>query len=1408
MMALHRFEGGNASRPRLFMLRATGLRLLLIIVLLGGFSHPVGAECSPGEGAPITSGAGDLAVPLVFAGLGIAPEASFFLLGQGDANNSGKLPADLWLIPVGDLDGDGFSEYRLQAPGEGPGGWGDSRARGCPATALPPYPPLVVIIHHAAEDLDGDGAFDIFEDRNGNGILDEADLDGDGIIECGQTSFESEDKDCDGRLTRGSDFGRLNGECEGAGREDLDCDGNLDRIDEDPNRNGRCDPGEPCDIDNDGRFDRGTEDRNGNNRLDDRPFPDQGRLPVGVTSPDYPYGAIVPTEGGLIVVSVAWNGAVYDFDAINSSTRLATLDDGTEFRIVDAVPLDWLRPDLSGVHPAPDFVQSAHVRFPAIPMQDDLEGSRLIFDRYGVNRPSPFILCPDNVSQPLEEESLSLPGDDCPPPDIGATLTPIVPDGRVEGFITLPSDGPFDDAVQVQPLSPGTLVFLHRDATPRTLPDLTFFEARDNDGDAIELPFDNCPNVQNSIQADTNRNGFGDACDPLLDPDAGIVNHWDLIAAPQTLTNLNSAAAVFDERRRVTVLFGGRAASTWEYNGSSWRFIPTRTAPEPRFGHRMVFDSTRGRILLFGGTLSGPMNALNDLWEFDGADWRLIETSVSPPGRVDFGLAYHGARELVVLFGGEGSAGSLDDTWVFDGEVWRLLASPQSPVARRRIAMAYDSLREEVVMLGGGGSISHSDDPWEFDGTVWHPVRYSGHIPPTERGAMAFDPGRRQMILFGADERWQPSPGASDLLTTRVGVRLYDGLEWTLGPSLDAPAPDSDGYVGAFDIERRTFIAYGPREEAAFELHRPDDIDGDGIDDWDDNCPAVENADQADEDRDDIGDACDTCVAIANPTQNDLDRDGLGDACDDDIDDDGWLNDDDVCPASFFIGRPPEDRLPGGGGPDDDGDGIASDCDPCRHDPGNDGDDDGVCGDVDNCPRTFNPRQEDVTADGAGDACQPFVSLQEIREDGGTVLEVIAEAADPDGDDVGGTIDFISAGEFTIPNQASSRPDCALAYNPDGVVGEGLAYFVDPARGSLLFDLDSRGRCVDGVADFLMALGACEGNSGSFSRSLSLESLSLPTVICLRSVGGVVSDRDVLLLDRNLERLNGRMPGAEPALRIHFASGLPPQSDISSLFAGTSYILRIDATDDETPAASAEMLLTYQGEQIMHITSSFLTAAIDAPGQVECNAPSAGRVTLDGSGSTESGLGDPIVRFDWFRHRSPWQVDHLGSGPLLEVLLPLGESRISLEVADAGGVIATAETIIKVFDTSPPKLLAVADPAMLWPPNHRIVPVHIDLQETDICSPIVSVRLASVSSSEPESAAEDIDEVAIGTRDTDLLLRAGRAPEGPGRVYELIYIARDGALLEAQASVLIRVPHDLGMTRDPAADEADQSKGR
>jgi hypothetical protein len=60
----------------------------------------------------------------------------------------------------------------------------------------------------------------------------------------------------------------------------------------------------------------------------------------------------------------------------------------------------------------------------------------------------------------------------------------------------------------------------------------------------------------------------------------------------------------------------------------------------------------------------------------------------------------------------------------------------------------------------------------------------------------------------------------------------------------------------------------------------PPDQDGDGWDDFNDNCPGTANPTQLDADSDGVGDACDNCPVNFNPTQVDSDLDGIGDPCD------------------------------------------------------------------------------------------------------------------------------------------------------------------------------------------------------------------------------------------------------------------------------------------------------------------------------------------------------------------------------------------------------------------------------------------------------------------------------------------------------------------------------------------------
>jgi len=172
------------------------------------------------------------------------------------------------------------------------------------------------------------------------------------------------------------------------------------------------------------------------------------------------------------------------------------------------------------------------------------------------------------------------------------------------------------------------------------------------------------------------------------------------------------------------------------------------------------------------------------------------------------------------------------------------------------------------------------------------------------------------------------------------------------------------------------------------------DADGDGVLDFDDNCPAIYNPDQANADNDSFGDACDNCPTFDNPDQANSDGDELGDVCDNcpTVDNTDQANSDgdefgDVCDNCPTVDNTDQansdgdeygdvcDNCPTVDNTDQanlDGDEYGNACDNCPEliNPlQEDNDNDGLGNDCDNCPDDYNPGQEDVNNDDIGDAC-------------------------------------------------------------------------------------------------------------------------------------------------------------------------------------------------------------------------------------------------------------------------------------------------------------------------------------------------------------------------------------------------------------------------------------------------------
>lgn len=300
------------------------------------------------------------------------------------------------------------------------------------------------------------------------------------------------------------------------------------------------------------------------------------------------------------------------------------------------------------------------------------------------------------------------------------------------------------------------------------------------------------------------------------------------------------AAAAYDERRGVTVVHGGYRQSTrtyygdtWTWDGSEWTPIATPIAsPGPRGHHTMVYDRRRGVIVMYGGRAATSV-VLDDHWEWDGQIWHEVPPSgPRPSARSEYAMVYDPAREQVILFGGLTMAAELQsDVWTYDGTRWQqiVVGGLQPPGMYLQHAAFHEPTRSLVV--GGGIRAYGPGDTWIFPERSDRPVSPAVQLS-FDWGAASVDASALTSIAvdavvggYGRTSSTAPPRDGVELQAwdTYVGrwVSWAETNTSTIAPGALHHEDRSTPVARYVDVDQRIHIRFVARSPFAGAIDRP-----------------------------------------------------------------------------------------------------------------------------------------------------------------------------------------------------------------------------------------------------------------------------------------------------------------------------------------------------------------------------------------------------------------------------------------------------------------------------------------------------------------------------------------------------------------------------------------------------------
>ena len=205
-----------------------------------------------------------------------------------------------------------------------------------------------------------------------------------------------------------------------------------------------------------------------------------------------------------------------------------------------------------------------------------------------------------------------------------------------------------------------------------------------------------------------------------------------------------------------------------------------------------------------------------------------------------------------------------------------------------------------------------------------------------------------------------------------------------------------------------------------------------------------------------------------------------------------------------------------------------------------------------------------------------------------------------------------------------------------------------------------------------------------------------------------------------------------------------------------------------------------------HATAAFVHAQLDGRTAVEATG-----VGID----DEPSLADRLARIVQFRIAAGL------ADSVTDLTGRLVDSVVDLGLVTGQDAATLEQAVLALVDQAPDCTGVTVDHPVLWPPNHRLVPVTVAGAQDPDPGSSVSLVIDAVSQDEPVtgggSGQTAPDAMLSDPLSDSAWLRAERDGTGDGRVYRVHVTATDRLGLSCQTTVTVAVPHD---TAHPAVD--------